>query len=139
MKRARRATAPAVPATCAAVRKTITCVGVSAPTPWTAPSTVAAVPALFALARRLFDRRTAVIAILLLATNGFALFYGREARAYTFLLLVSITSTYLLVRALERPTWPGWLGWPRCWRGTGRCVQHASSSACGKPGVGVTG
>jgi 4-amino-4-deoxy-L-arabinose transferase-like glycosyltransferase len=46
-----------------------------------------AVPVIYTLARRLFNRRTAYLAALLLACASFAVRYSQEARPYTWLLL----------------------------------------------------
>ncbi|MGW7102230.1 glycosyltransferase family 39 protein [Streptomyces sp. NPDC054838] len=59
-------------------------------------------------ARRLFDRRTAVFAGLLFALLPSVSRYGQEARSYAFVLLAVTAATWLLMRALDRPT-------PRRW------------------------
>ncbi len=48
----------------------------------------------------------AVAAGLLLATQGQMVYYGQTIRHYSFLLLAAALSTWLLMRALRRPTWP---------------------------------
>lgn len=59
-------------------------------------------------ARMLFDRRTAVFAGLLFALLPSVSRYGQEARSYAFVVLAVTAATWLLMRALERPT-------PRRW------------------------
>ncbi|MFF1561593.1 glycosyltransferase family 39 protein [Streptomyces sp. NPDC058279] len=59
-------------------------------------------------ARTLFDRRTAVFAGLLFALLPSVSRYGQEARSYAFVLLAVTAATWLLIRALDRPT-------PRRW------------------------
>lgn len=64
----------------------------------------AAIAPLYAIGRRLFDSRTGLVAAALLALNAYAVFYGRESRAYSLMLLTSFVATWLLLRLLERPT-----------------------------------
>ncbi|GHB83320.1 hypothetical protein GCM10010347_62780 [Streptomyces cirratus] len=59
-------------------------------------------------ARRLFDRRTAVFAGLLFALLPSVSRYGQEARSYAFVLLAVTAATWLLMRALDRPTLRRW-------------------------------
>jgi mannosyltransferase len=78
-----------------------------------APSVVfAALTALtlYSLARGLFGVRIAVVAVLLLSVNFFFIRYAQEARAYALALLLVTLATWSLVHAVERPTWPRWLG-----------------------------
>jgi mannosyltransferase len=63
--------------------------------------TVAAVGAAYALANRLFGRRVAVVASLLMATNSFVIRYAQETRAYSLAMLLVIVATYALVWASE--------------------------------------
>ncbi|MFJ3204971.1 glycosyltransferase family 39 protein [Streptomyces sp. NPDC086989] len=60
-------------------------------------------------ARTLFDRRTAVFAGLLFALVPAVSKYGQEARSYAFVVLAVAAATWLLLRALERPTVARWL------------------------------
>jgi mannosyltransferase len=61
------------------------------------------VPALFVAAERLFDRRVAILAVLLLAVNPFFLRYGQEARSYSLVLLLATAATAVFVVLEERP------------------------------------
>jgi mannosyltransferase len=81
---------------------------------WTlrAPSVVFAVLAAlgcYAVGRRLFGLRVAVIATLLLSTNLLFVQYAQEARGYALALWLVTLATWALVRAVQRPTWPMWL------------------------------
>lgn len=72
---------------------------------------VAAIPALYWLARRMFSPGVAAGAALLLAVNAFHVKYSQEARAYSLVTLLVIVSTILLLRAVERPATRSWLTW----------------------------
>ncbi len=65
---------------------------------------VAAVPLLAVLARRLFDERVGMIAGLVLAVNGFFVFWAQTARGYPLALFFAVLATYLFVRWVERPS-----------------------------------
>ncbi|MDH6110928.1 mannosyltransferase [Kitasatospora sp. MAP12-15] len=62
-------------------------------------------------ARRLFDRRTALLAGLIFATVPSISRYAQEARSYAFVVLAVSAAMLLLLRALERPTWRRWLAY----------------------------
>lgn len=62
---------------------------------------IAAIPAVYALGARLFDRRTGVIAAILLSVHSFHVHWSQEARAYSLLTLLLILTACLLVSALE--------------------------------------
>ena len=68
---------------------------------------VAALPLTYSLGARLFDRRTGVVAAWLLAMNAYDVRYAQEARSYALVVLLSILSTWLLVRNLRNPS-RGW-------------------------------
>ena len=69
---------------------------------------VATVPVLFFLARRLFDRRVAVIASTLFAINAFAVAYAQEARPYAVAVLLATLCSLLFVRAVHEPSARRW-------------------------------
>ncbi|MEV6950742.1 glycosyltransferase family 39 protein [Streptomyces sp. NPDC051183] len=69
-------------------------------------------------ARKLFDRRTAVFTGLLFAFLPSVSRYAQEARSYAFAVLAVTAATWLLLRALERPT-------PRRWAPYGLAVALA--------------
>ncbi len=58
-------------------------------------------PFLYALALRLFDRRTAVYAVLLMGVNVSYVGFARDARSYALALLLVTASSLFLVRAAE--------------------------------------
>ena len=72
---------------------------------------VAAVPAFYLLATKLFDRRVGLVAAALLSVNPFALYYAQTARAYSLLLLLSIVSAFLYLRMLDITSWRRVLAW----------------------------
>ncbi|MFF3017822.1 glycosyltransferase family 39 protein [Streptomyces sp. NPDC057939] len=59
-------------------------------------------------ARKLFDTRTALVAGVLFALIPSVSRYAQEARGYAFVVLAAAAATYLLLRALERPTFGRW-------------------------------
>ena len=63
---------------------------------------------LVVLARKLFDRRVALVAGVLLALSPFVVKWSQQARGYTLLLAVSVLAILLLLRALERGTRGAW-------------------------------
>jgi len=77
-------------------------------------STVVAVACIipfYFLGAHLFGTRHALLASLLLATNAFFIRYAQEARAYSLVLLLTLTSSLLFVRALDRPTAGRWVAY----------------------------
>jgi mannosyltransferase len=70
---------------------------------------VLAVLFLYAGATRLFNRRVATVAALLLAVNGFFLRYAQEARSYSLVLLLTTAATLAFLALEERPD-ARWLG-----------------------------
>jgi mannosyltransferase len=64
---------------------------------------VATLPLVYFLARRIFDARSALAGVALLAFNSFFIRYGQEARGYSLLTLLVVASTWAFVRALDRP------------------------------------
>ena len=72
---------------------------------------VAAVPAMYALAARLFGVRAGIIASLLLSVNAFHIQYSQEARSYSLLVLLVILSTLLFVRGMESRSTRVWAGY----------------------------
>ncbi|MEM9418860.1 MAG: glycosyltransferase family 39 protein [Planctomycetota bacterium] len=58
------------------------------------------VPMLFLVARRLFDAHVALIASAFMAVSPYQVYYAQEHRYYALFLLFSLTSVWLLLRAL---------------------------------------
>ncbi len=77
---------------------------------------VLTIPAVYMLAARLFDRPTGLISAALLAVHSFHIHWSQETRAYSFLILLLVVTTYALVAAMEstRSSAIGWLF--LCWR-----------------------
>jgi mannosyltransferase len=69
---------------------------------------------IYLTAKYCFNRRVATFASLIATVSTFHVYYSQEARAYSLLMLLSIASTYFLVRALreKRPVW--WLAYMIC-------------------------
>lgn len=65
---------------------------------------VASVPLVFALGRRLLDARVGAVAAVLLALNALALDWAQQARSYSMALFLVSLSSYLLARAVDRPS-----------------------------------
>ena len=63
---------------------------------------VAALPAMYWLARLLYGRRVALIATALLTFNAYSVRYAQEARSYSLFLLLAILSSVCLVACLQR-------------------------------------
>jgi mannosyltransferase len=62
---------------------------------------IAAIPAVYTLGARLFDRRTGVTAAILLSVHSFHVHWSQEARAYSLLTLLLVLTAHVLVSALE--------------------------------------
>ncbi|MBA3871506.1 MAG: glycosyltransferase family 39 protein [Anaerolineae bacterium] len=60
--------------------------------------------ATYALGKRLFDRRTGIIALILLGTASFFVYYAREARMYSLLMALAVLATLLYVRWRAKPS-----------------------------------
>jgi hypothetical protein len=73
------------------------------PSAW---SVLIGLAATYALGRRLFDHRTGLIALIVLGTAGFTLYYAREARMYALLLALAALATWFYVRWRGRPSLP---------------------------------
>ncbi len=72
---------------------------------------VLSIPVVALLARRLTDRRTALIATILVAASWVTLFHGVYGRMYSLFLFLSALSFVALLRALERRSWAAWTLW----------------------------
>ena len=66
---------------------------------------VLSIPLMYLLGRKLFGQRTAILAALFLAFNACAVFVSQEARAYSFVVLAVLLSTYLFGQLIESPTY----------------------------------
>lgn len=71
-------------------------------------ASVATVPFVYAIARRLYDRRAGVLAALLFSLSPFYVYYAQEARMYAVMTFLTVWATYAML---------GWLdGAPEWWR-----------------------
>jgi len=90
------------------------------------PSVVGAMLAcalLVVLARKLFDRRTALLSGLFLATSPYFVKWSQQARVYPLLASLALVATLLLLRALERGSRGTWALYGLAF--TGLLVTHA--------------
>src|SRR5579864_107335 len=64
----------------------------------------ATLPAIYWLARQLYDRRVALIAAALFSFNVYSVRYSQEARSYALFLLLATLSSGFLIAFLREPT-----------------------------------
>ena len=64
---------------------------------------VATLPAIYWLAKLLYDRRVALIAAALFAANAYSVRYAQEARSYSLFLLLATLSSGFFIAWLRRP------------------------------------
>ena len=69
-----------------------------------------AVVVLYLLAEYLFDRRTALLSALLMATSQLAIMFSQEARPYAQMHFLALASAYLFLRALREERADYWWG-----------------------------
>jgi len=72
---------------------------------------VATLPAIYWLARLLYDRRVALIAAALFSFNAYSVRYAQEARSYALFLLLATLSSGFLIAFLREPVQRNWLGY----------------------------
>jgi tetratricopeptide (TPR) repeat protein len=71
---------------------------------------VALIPVSYAVAHRLFGKRAACLAAVLVALSSFQVRYAQEARNYAAFALFSTLAMLLALSAWRRPRWYLWLG-----------------------------
>ena len=71
----------------------------------------ATLPAIYWLARILYDRRVALITAALFTFNAYSVRYSQEARSYALFLLLATLASAFLVSYLREPTRRNWLGY----------------------------
>jgi len=64
---------------------------------------ILSIPMMYVLGKRLFGREVGILGAALLAVNACAVAVSQEARAYSFVVLLVLLSTYLFVRLIESP------------------------------------
>lgn len=64
---------------------------------------IASLGILLLLGKKLFDKKTALLALLLSAINPFYIWYAQEARNYSMLLFLSLASCYCLYSYVQNP------------------------------------
>jgi mannosyltransferase len=69
---------------------------------------VATIPVIYALAARLFNGTTGLLAAFLLSINAFHIRYAQEARGYALVMFCATLATWLLVRNLQEPQSCSW-------------------------------
>lgn len=62
---------------------------------------LAAIPLIYALGRRLANTATGLTAALLLAVNAYSIRYAQEARSYSLVMFLVVLAAYFLVRAVQ--------------------------------------
>lgn len=65
---------------------------------------IASIPVLYALAKRMFGIRAGLITALLLSVNTFFIRYAQEARGYSLVFFLVVLSSYLFLRIIEDPS-----------------------------------
>ncbi len=65
---------------------------------------IAALPLMYLLGKKIFNERTALIGAVLLSFSFFHVYYSQEARMYSLLLFLTLTSMLLLFRLLNNPS-----------------------------------
>jgi mannosyltransferase len=68
-------------------------------------------PAIYWVARTLYNRQVGLIAAALFASNAYSLRYAQEARSYSLFLLLATLSSGFLAAWLREPTQPNWFGY----------------------------
>ena len=71
----------------------------------------ATLPAVYWVARLLYDRRVALIAAALFAFNAYDVRYAQEARSYSLFVLLATLSSGFLIAWLQDPTHRNWRGY----------------------------
>jgi len=85
----------------------------------------AAIPLVYAVADRLYDRRVGLVAALFFAVSPFYVWYGREARMYAVMTLLALASMYVLLAWLAGEDGPWASNWTYAAVTTGLVYTHA--------------
>jgi mannosyltransferase len=65
---------------------------------------IAAVPVIYLLGRRLFDRQVGLVAAALLAVNAYHVQYSQDARSYSLMVLLCLLSSLYFLKCLSEPS-----------------------------------
>lgn len=69
------------------------------------------IPALYGLARELYDRRTGMVAAVLAVPAPFLVWYSQESRMYALFMLLAVLSAWAQIVAIRRGERLAWLAW----------------------------
>jgi len=69
---------------------------------------VATVPLIFSLGKRLFGQRAGLLAALLLGLNAYHIRYAQDARSYAMFVFFAVLATWLLIKNLQEPSSAQW-------------------------------
>ena len=69
---------------------------------------IVSIAPVYGIGARLFDVNTGITASLLLALNAFFIQHAQEARGYALVLLLTATSAYFFLKAIDKPSVKSW-------------------------------
>jgi mannosyltransferase len=69
---------------------------------------VATLPIVYVLGKRLFDWQTGLVAAWLLAINAYHIYYAQYARSYALVVFLTVLATWIFVRNLQEPDSAHW-------------------------------
>ena len=69
------------------------------------------IPAVYGLARELYDRRTGFVAAILAVPAPFMVWYSQESRMYALFMLLAVLSVWSQVAAVRYGRWTAWFTW----------------------------
>lgn len=75
---------------------------------------VAAIPAIYLLGKRLFSSNTGLLAAALFSVHAWQVRYAQEARSYSLYVLLSALSCLFFLAAIEKPTHRRWRAYIAC-------------------------
>jgi uncharacterized membrane protein len=75
---------------------------------------VAAIPTIYLLGKRLFNSATGVLAAALFSLHAWQVRYAQEARSYSLYVLLSVLSCLFFLAAIEKPTHRRWSAYIAC-------------------------
>jgi hypothetical protein len=87
---------------------------------------VASIPVVALLLARISDRRTALVATVLVSASWATLFHGIYGRMYSLFLFLATLSFLLLLRAIRDNRWQSWLFWALAMLATIGSHQYAA-------------